>query len=151
MEYFIRAIQMSFDFQGRDTRTEFWMFYLFATIFNIILIFIYEPLSDIFSLFLIPATISIGLRRFHDVGYGGNLYFLLYITAFVTSIVFFLAWSISLDGLFIFALLACLGSTITLFLIWVRDSQDGENKYGPNPKEIGQKEEITQEKEENNS
>ncbi len=116
IDYYIRAFQKYGQFSGRATRSEYWWFYLITfavsilasildTIFNI-------PLGLIsviyFFVSLIP-TISIQIRRLHDVDKSG-WYILL-------NFVIIIGW-------------------IWLLILNILDSTPGDNKYGPNPKKI---------------
>jgi uncharacterized membrane protein YhaH (DUF805 family) len=107
-----------FDFQSRATRKEYWLFqlvvgflYIVALIIGSILLI--PEMTELFSLivmiFAFIPSIAVSVRRLHDVGYSG-LMLLLYL--------------IPLIGL------------IWLFILYLIDSEPGENKYGPNPKGI---------------
>lgn len=112
------------NFKGRASRAEYWYF----AFFNIIIIFLLLTLenllgiknielendkigilSGIYSLFIVIPSIAVGVRRLHDIGKSG--------------------W------MFLITLIPIVG-TIWLFILFILDSQDGQNKYGPNPKEI---------------
>ncbi|RYE00043.1 MAG: DUF805 domain-containing protein [Sphingobacteriales bacterium] len=74
--YFRRAMQNYANFNGRDTRPQFWWFYLSIFIISFIAGFIagliqVQLLSTIVSLvFLIP-NLAAAVRRVHDVGKSG--------------------------------------------------------------------------------
>ena len=85
---FIEAVttcfKKSFTFSGRASRSEYWLFYLFTIIFNIIT-FVIEILAMtvglsaeitqilclLISLSVLPAYISVVVRRLHDVNRSG--------------------------------------------------------------------------------
>ncbi|NPA68753.1 MAG: DUF805 domain-containing protein [Chlorobi bacterium] len=103
-----------FDFTGRARRQEFWMFILFSVIVSIVLSIIdnilgIQILSTIYSFAVLLPSLSIGARRLHDVGKSGW-------------------WQL-------IALIPFIG-IIVLIVFWVMDGTPGENKWGPNPKEV---------------
>lgn len=118
MNYYFEVLKKYAVFSGRAQRAEYWYFALFNVIINIvfgivnavvggnIIIFIF---SALFMLAILIPGIAVSVRRLHDTNHSG---YWLFITL------------IPLIGLIIFI----------VFLI--SDSQVGENKYGPNPKEI---------------
>lgn len=117
MSYFIEAYKRAFDFSGRSRRKEYWMFVLFYAIALIILTILdrvlfgdseIAVLSLIFTLVSAIPSISITVRRLHDIGKSG-WWILLSLIPFVGGII--------------------------LFVFTVLDSQHGSNKWGTNPKE----------------
>ena len=120
-------------FSGRATRSEFWWFYLFTVLVNLVASsqassfvptlldgqdmtenessyflnnFFFLYLSTITSLILLLPSLAVAVRRLHDVGRSG--------------------WWI---------LIAFTVIGIIPLLIWyVTDTKDEENIYGPNPK-----------------
>ena len=119
MKEFVDVFKKTFDFSGRSRRKEFWLFVLFTTLISIALSFVdaiagleltedLGVLGGLFSLLIIIPSISVTVRRLHDIGRSG-WWFLL---AFVPII----GW-------------------ITLFIFNLLDSQSGTNAYGPSPKE----------------
>ena len=99
------------DFSGRARRSEFWYFTLFCTIVSTVLSMILGEqavLVSVFSLATLVPTLAVSWRRMHDIGKAG-------------------AWVF-------FSLVPIVG--MIMVLIWeCKDSQPGENAYGPNPKE----------------
>ncbi|GIR39183.1 MAG: aminopeptidase [Rhodobacterales bacterium] len=121
------------NFSGRATRSEFWWFYLFTVLVNLVATsqassfvptlldgqdmtenessyflnnFFFLYLSTITSLILLLPSLAVAVRRLHDVGRSG--------------------WWI---------LIAFTVIGIIPLLIWyVTDTKDEENIYGPNPK-----------------
>jgi uncharacterized membrane protein YhaH (DUF805 family) len=125
------------DFKGRSSRSEYWYFLLFYLIIFIILyscvgktavdilllgkslneaflggigFFIVLILLIIFVLVSLIPSISITIRRLHDVGRSGWLYLIIFIP-----------------------LVGWIASLILGFI----DSEEGDNEYGANPKRIG--------------
>jgi uncharacterized membrane protein YhaH (DUF805 family) len=113
------ALQKYAVFSGRSRRKEYWMFVLFTFLVSIGLGFIdtlaetYEDttgtglLSGLFQLAVLVPSIAVNTRRLHDTNKSGW---------------FQLLFIIPLVGLI-------------LWIIWmVKDSDQGGNQYGPNPK-----------------
>lgn len=83
MEWFIKVMKNYAVFKGRARRKEYWMFTLISIIISILLSIIdvstgmYDEqtgngvLSGIFSLVILIPSISVGVRRMHDVGKSG--------------------------------------------------------------------------------
>jgi uncharacterized membrane protein YhaH (DUF805 family) len=113
------------DWQGRSTRTEYWMFVLWCTLgfFALFCLFTIGAglsggrLGDIVGIVLaVPiallwlwitiAHLAVSVRRLHDIGFSG--WWLLLIVLPMLSLV--------------------------LLIFYCLDSQPGENRFGPNPK-----------------
>ncbi|MDP0561800.1 MAG: DUF805 domain-containing protein [Candidatus Endonucleobacter sp. (ex Gigantidas childressi)] len=110
MKYFLGAFIKCIDFSGRASRTEYWMFILFAGIVGITLgVIDYSSgtsiLSSVFNLAIVLPAISILTRRLHDTGRTGW-------------------WQL-------IAFIPLIGGII-LLIFAVQGSHD-ENSYGPNP------------------
>ncbi len=115
MEYFTDALKRYADFTGRTRRKGYWMFVLFYIIFYIAASVVDYMLGTMFigmiySLALLIPSIAIAARRLHDTGRTGW-------------------WQL-------IGLIPLIG-LIVLLIFYVQDSQDGDNDYGPNPKELG--------------
>ena len=103
-------------FKGRASRSEYWYFVLFNIIISIILLVICKLIGDqknilrtVYGLAVMLPGIGLAMRRMHDINKSGW---------------WILINLIPLLGLIWFIVFAC------------RDSQPGDNKYGPNPKEV---------------
>jgi uncharacterized membrane protein YhaH (DUF805 family) len=107
MEHFVSAVEKFADFNGRATRTAYWMFVLISIIIQVILTLLgFETIAAIISLLLIIPNISVGARRLHDTGRSGWWQLIHFVP---------------LIGL------------IVMIVFLVQDSVD-DNEYGPNPK-----------------
>ena len=108
-------------FSGRARRSEYWFFALFNSIVSSALsilgrnifgdgssVNLFTMLASLYSLAVLLPGLAVTWRRLHDVGKSGANYF----------------W----------VLLPIVG-WIILIVYLCRDSQPGENQYGPNPKE----------------
>lgn len=114
IQYFLAGWKNAFIYSGRCRRSEFWWFYLGNVIIGILLGILtsivgpFAIVSAIYSIAVIFPTISLGIRRLHDIGKSGWFY--------------------------LFGFIPLVGGI--LLLIWfVTGSAPGENQYGPNPKE----------------
>ena len=120
MNWYVTVIKQYANFNGRARRKEYWMFALFNLIFLIaamildnilgttIWILPYGYLYIAYSLFVMLPSIAVAVRRLHDIGKSG--------------------WML------LISLIPLIGG-IWLLVLYVTDSQIGENQYGPNPKE----------------
>ena len=128
MEWFLKVVRDNYsNFNGRAQRKEYWMFFLFYTIFAIIAMVADNILGTVFTvgegdyavsigygwiyvllmIALFFPTFAVGVRRLHDIGKSGW---------------WFLIMLIPLAGSIWFLVLLC------------KDSNPGDNKYGPSPK-----------------
>ena len=115
---FTQAIQSVFSqyatFSGRARRSEYWFFVLFNYGISAALgflgryMFLFSILSGLYSLAVLIPSLAVTWRRLHDIGKGGGWYFFILVP--LVGWIFLLVW-------------LC------------RDSQPGQNAYGPNPKE----------------
>ena len=107
MKYYLKVLKQYAVFDGRATRKEFWMFFLFNVIIIYVLGFIggfmnISFISNIYSLAVLIPGIAVGIRRMHDVGKSG--------------------WFILIP--------------IYNFVLAVTDGNTGSNEYGDDPKEM---------------
>ena len=130
MKWFLKCLKQYADFSGRARRREYWFFQLFNLIFFIVIIlglgFIANALGAndsitpefglntiiglliiFYVLALTIPSIAVTIRRLHDTGNSGWMLFI--------------------------SLIPLIGP-IWLFILYVKNSQPGENKWGPNPK-----------------
>tara|TARA_B100000941_G_scaffold253833_1_gene201703 strand:+ start:583 stop:966 length:384 start_codon:yes stop_codon:yes gene_type:complete len=118
MEWYLKVINSYFDFSGRSRRMEYWMFVLINSIISVFCILLDSMLGTVWSIGYGPIYIGYGLavfipglavaiRRLHDIGKSG-WYYLLFIIPIIGPI-----W---------------------LIILFVTEGEQGENKYGPNPK-----------------
>jgi uncharacterized membrane protein YhaH (DUF805 family) len=129
VRWYLKALKQYAVFSGRAQRKEYWLFFLFHIVINLVIVNVFiliegTPglgLSDtpsvygplIYSLYnlavLIPG-IAVSVRRLHDTNHSG--------------------WWLLIN-------LVPLVGVIVFFLFMVRDSEPHQNQYGPNPKLIG--------------
>ena len=123
MKWYLKVLQNYFTFSGRARRSEYWYFALFNLIFTVLAMVIDNVLGTTFQIgeisipygyiymlyamaLLIPG-LAVMVRRLHDVGKSGWMFFVVLIPI--------------IGGIWIIVLLCT-------------DSVPNENKYGPNPK-----------------
>lgn len=118
MKWYIHALRNFSNFDGRSSRTEYWMFVLFNTMFavffySIDLIFKLQfekfglgPCYLLYTLIAILPGLALSVRRLHDVGRKGSFIFI--------------------------ALLPFIGS-IWLLILFLTKSDAEENDYGTIP------------------
>ena len=121
MKWFVKCLKQYADFGGRARRTEFWMFVLFNIIFSVVASLIDRAIGFrigaiqmgiiglIYSLAVLIPALAVSVRRLHDIGKSGWM--------ILINLIPFIGW-------------------IWFIVLMVKDSQPGENQYGPNPKEV---------------
>ncbi|MEE6451126.1 DUF805 domain-containing protein [Gottfriedia acidiceleris] len=113
MEWYLKVLKNYAVFSGRARRTEYWMFFLFNAIITIILSILQSIadidniLTGIYGLLLILPSLAVGARRLHDSGRSG-WWLLIGIIPFI--------------------------GTIILIVFFCLDSEEGDNRFGANPK-----------------
>ncbi|MCY4429116.1 MAG: DUF805 domain-containing protein [Rhodospirillales bacterium] len=123
MSWFIGALKKYAVFEGRARRKEYWFFVLFYVIFalglGLVEVFLgpeiyldeaetFGLLSGLYGLGMLVPSISVTVRRLHDSGRSG--------------------WWV------LIGLIPLIGA-IVLLVFMVLESQEGDNRFGPNPKE----------------
>ena len=113
MEWYLKVVRDNYaNFNGRASRQEYWMFFLFNMIFAIVIIGIdiilgLGFLNVIYSLVVMIPGMAVNIRRLHDIGKSG--------------------WMV------LIVLIPCIGAFWLLYLM-VQDSSPLDNEYGPSPK-----------------
>jgi uncharacterized membrane protein YhaH (DUF805 family) len=114
MEWYVKVLRNYAKFDGRATRQEYWMFYLFNFLIMIGIIFV-GVLTDsdfllvlfyLYNLAIVLPTLAVTVRRLHDMGKSGAAIF--------------------------YNLIPFVGPIIHLVQVCT-ESQQSDNKYGPNP------------------
>jgi uncharacterized membrane protein YhaH (DUF805 family)/DNA-directed RNA polymerase subunit RPC12/RpoP len=117
--WYLEVLKKYAVFKGRARRKEYWYFVLCNIIISMVLGYIdgkigifnmkagVGVLSTIYSLAVFIPGLAVSIRRLHDIGKSGWWFFLIFIP--------------------------CVGPLILLFFM-IKDSEDGENQYGTNPK-----------------
>ena len=113
MEWYLKVVRDNYaNFNGRASRQEYWMFFLFNMIFAIVIMGIDIILGlgflyIIYSLVVMIPGMAVNIRRLHDIGKSG--------------------WMV------LIVLIPCIGAFWLLYLM-VQDSSPLDNEYGPSPK-----------------
>ena len=120
MEWYLKVMRQYADFNGRARRKEYWMFTLFNIIFAIVALVLDNilginfqegsggPFYIIYALAVLIPGIAVLVRRLHDLGKSGWMFFI--------------------------ALIPLIGS-IWLLVLLCSEGESGSNEYGPNPKD----------------
>ena len=115
-DYFTKCLYEYANFEGRASRSEYWYFILFQTLFVVALSVLGGILGGFVGVFSMMAiwylatmipTLAVGARRLHDMGQS--------------------AWFLLLS-------LVPLGN-MALVVMYCLESEPGTNKWGPNPNE----------------
>lgn len=115
MEWFLQPMQKFADFSGRARRKEFWMFTLVVGVINAVLSVLgqmstlFSIVGVLFALAVLVPALAVAVRRLHDTGRSG-LWLLL-------NLIPFIGW-------------------IVVIYFCVLDSEPGQNRFGPNPKNV---------------
>jgi uncharacterized membrane protein YhaH (DUF805 family) len=144
IHYYWRALK-NWSFRGRARRREYWSFLALAMIFGFCLGVVdylfglvddkteYGLLSGLFGVVHIIPQWAVTVRRLHDVGRSGWFFGSVFLISVLFLLAPFVPFSISqyltAGGAFLL-----IGWLMLLFYFSVRDSQPGDNTYGPNPK-----------------
>lgn len=139
-------------FSGRARRSEFWYFYLFYILvaFGLSFLSIWIPVAKylyiLFGLGVFLPYTAVTVRRLHDIGKSGWILLIFMVVIFLISMLMFLIIDIiaptiegsSMTVFIVYSIFVLIVLALAIWLIvWLcRDSQPGENKWGPNPKEI---------------
>ena len=139
-------------FSGRARRSEFWYFYLFYILvasglsFLSLMIPIAKYLYILFGLGVFLPYTAVTVRRLHDIGKSGWFLLIFMVVIFLISMLMFLIIDIiaptvegsSMTVFIVYSIFVLIVLALAIWLIvWLcRDSQPGENKWGPNPKEV---------------
>jgi uncharacterized membrane protein YhaH (DUF805 family) len=120
VSWYLAVLKKYAVFSGRARRKEYWFFLLFNLIFLAVATILdsvlklnfgrlpYGWIYTVYAVAVIIPSLAVAIRRLHDVGKSG--------------------WWL------LIALVPFIGA-IWLLVLYVKDSQPGENAYGPNPKE----------------
>ena len=147
---FIDAIKLGFQnyfkFKGRSTRSEYWWWVLFIVLAGIPLTLIdrglspydYDNqngvLSGLFELATLIPSLSLGVRRLHDINKSGWWLLMWLSSLLIIPIILLVVMGIWLW----FILLLIIPMTVPMIILLVWAAKRGEtntNKYGPDPQQ----------------
>jgi uncharacterized membrane protein YhaH (DUF805 family) len=114
MDYFAYCLMQYFTFRGRSDRKEFWTYMLVLLSFGLLaMVFdktiddvVFGPIASVYFIVMMMPTISVSVRRMHDIGLRGAVLLLVLIPVIGLIYILFLA--------------SCPG-------------EKGKNEYGPDP------------------
>lgn len=118
MNYYLRVLNRYALFEGRASRTEFWMYFLYTIIAGFVCLFldnifnltindeVYGWIYILYSLVTLLPTLAVHVRRFHDTNKSG--WFIL------LGIIPYVGW-------------------IIILILLALDGTKGENNFGPEP------------------
>ncbi|MFZ3073128.1 MAG: DUF805 domain-containing protein [Thermodesulfobacteriota bacterium] len=121
MNWYLTVLKKYAVFSGRARRKEYWMFFLFNILFSILAAILdnvfgtaiegvgYGLFYILYVLAVFIPGLAVSVRRLHDVGKSGWMFLIVFIPII---------------------------GAIWLLVLMVNDSNPGENKYGPNPKQL---------------
>lgn len=118
MNWYLKVVKQFANFKGRARRKEYWMFILFNLIFAAVAALLDNitglsgempigPLYGLYTLAMIIPNLAVMVRRLHDIGKKWTWIFITFVPA--------------------------IGS-LWLLILLMKDSEPGENQFGPNPK-----------------
>lgn len=145
------------NFKGRARRSEYWYFILMNSIISIITTIIDKSLELKFGINLLYGiavfipTLSVSVRRLHDIGKSGWLLLISYILITLCAVGLLLGVIMarqrnSFENWFtIPVVIIMLAICIWMLVLFVTEGNEGKNKYGSDPKNWnGENEEINE-------
>ena len=160
VEYYIGCWKKSFQYAGRASRSEYWFFYLANFLISFVLGFLnglfsvlvpvvgalFGLISSVYGIASIFPSCAVFVRRYHDIGKSGWFAFAPTLALVIIAPIIIISWFVSLYNeeagnigpaaflgpIFLFLIAAIVG------VVWgivfpCMPSQEGRNKYGPNP------------------
>jgi uncharacterized membrane protein YhaH (DUF805 family) len=149
MNWYLRVLRKYAVFSGRACRKEFWLFVLFNWIISLVLGLIdgvaglvdaqskYGILRSLYILAVLLPGVAVTVRRLHDTGRSG-WWLAIFIGTPVIAVYSLMIISHLSSGLESMPrLIGAVGFVICIMFLrfMAQDSQNGQNQYGPNPKE----------------
>lgn len=134
--YYIGNWQKAFDFKGYANRKEYWLFILWNTVIFILLFFldyslgliknyrgqIHGLMSSIYNLLVLLPSLSLFIRRLHDIGESAIRFFVVLILVFVCSMLYGISQHI------IFLLVSFIGSLLLLLYLFKALYKKGDSE-----------------------
>ena len=104
------GFQHYFDFRSRSTRAEYWWWVLFVILTQQALNVVNIRIGILFGLAVLIPGLALGTRRLHDINKSGW-------------------WLLMWFGIFLIA-------PVIVLIVWhTKPSDEGTNKYGPDPRQ----------------
>lgn len=134
------------NFKGRARRSEYWYFVLMNSIISIVTAIIDKSLELKFGINLLYGiavfipTLSVSVRRLHDIGKSGWVLLISYIAMIICAAGLVLGMmtlgSSSFSIWFAIPIMVMFAIGIWMLVLFVKEGNDGKNKYGSDPKNI---------------
>lgn len=109
LDIYVKVLKAFGDFKSRTGRTEFWVFAIVNIVVGMVIGFLSNSLSMVYSLVVMVPGLAVGVRRLHDIGKSG------------------------VNLLWIF--LPIIG-WIYLLILMIKESEPTENKWGNVPEDV---------------
>jgi uncharacterized membrane protein YhaH (DUF805 family) len=140
------------NFSGRARRSEYWYF----TLVNLIIAFATTAIdktldlkfgvNSLYSLAVFIPGLAVSVRRLHDVGKSGWLLLIVYLVIIAAAVSLVVAGFATMGGSFsagmgvglIVPIIIILALVIWMLVLFCTNGDEGENKYGPDPKRNGE-------------
>ena len=111
------GFQHYFDFRSRSTRAEYWWWLLFVILTQQALNVVNIRIGILFGLAVLIPGLALGTRRLHDINKSGW-------------------WLLMWFGIFLIRFGIFLIAPVIVLIVWhTKPSDEGTNKYGPNPRQ----------------
>ncbi|SHF88337.1 Uncharacterized membrane protein YhaH, DUF805 family [Flavobacterium fluvii] len=134
------------NFNGRARRSEYWYFVLMNMIISTITMMFDKILGIKFGVNLLYGiavfipTLSVSVRRLHDIGKSGWILLISYITIIICAVGLVLGMltlgTSSFNIWFTIPIIVMVAICIWMLVLFVTEGNDGKNKYGSDPKNI---------------
>jgi uncharacterized membrane protein YhaH (DUF805 family) len=140
------------NFSGRARRSEYWYF----TLVNLIIAFATTAIdktldlkfgvNSLYSLAVFIPGLAVSVRRLHDVGKSGWLLLIVYLVIIAAAVTLVVTGFATMGGSFsagmgvglIVPIIIILALVIWMLVLFCTNGDEGENKYGPDPKGNGE-------------
>ena len=111
------GFQHYFDFRSRSTRAEYWWWVLFVILTQQALNVVNIRIGILFGLAVLIPGLALGTRRLHDINKSGW-------------------WLLMWFGIFLIRVGIFLIAPVIVLIVWhTKPSDEGTNKYGPDPRQ----------------
>jgi uncharacterized membrane protein YhaH (DUF805 family) len=130
MKWYFKVLNNYATFSGRARRSEFWFFILFNIIFSVVALILDNAIGT---------TISLQDNTYGDIPMPYGYIYLLYVLAvFIPGLAVIVRrlHDVGKSGWMYFIVLIPIIGAIWLLVLLFTDSQTGSNKWGQNPKEV---------------
>ncbi len=139
---YIKTFKNCFDFKGRCSRKNFWLFTLSSIIVAIFVLLISKIttlniLYTIYSLILFIPGLSVAVRRFHDSNKSTKLFFFVYLFPFILSfMLYILAISDKIKSLSVLLSILIIQIMFFVYMLYVflKKGDPEANRYGETDK-----------------